>query len=231
MGLTIKELLAKAAKGEALSDEDKAFAAAYDPQKELDAASAAARRKAEAEAKKALDDLARANEEIASLREQADPERAKTETAKLMARIEKLEAAKAAAEKAATEMKRTATVRDLAKAAGIVPAKGIDPKALDLLVDNLMRDVDVADADAVREAFDGFRAANAGLIAAATVGGAGQKGDPGVNLPPAGNPWRKESLNLTEQMRLVKDNPNEAAKLAAEAGVKLDLAPANPVLG
>ena len=229
--MTIKELLAKAAKGENLSDEERAFAAAYDPQRELDAASASARRKAEAETLKAREALERSQAELAELREQNNPELRKTETAKLMARIEKLEAAKTAAEAAAAAMKRTATVRDLAKAAGILPARGIDPKTVDLLVDNLMKDVDVDDADAVKLAFDGFRAANAGLIAAATVGGANPKGTPGATLSVAGNPWKKESLNLTEQMRLVKDNPNEAAKLAAEAGVKLDFAPTNPILG
>lgn len=229
--MTIRELLAKVATLDALSDDERAFAAAYDPQRELDAASAAARRKAEADALKARAALEKAEAEIAELREANDPERAKSETAKLMARIEKLEAAKAAAESAAAAMKRTATVRDLAKAAGIAPARGIDPKTLDLLVDNLMKDVDVADPDAVKAAFDGFKSANAGLIAAATVGGANPKGVPGSSLPASANPWRRESLNLTEQMRLVKDNPGEAAKLAAEAGVKLDFTQPNPILG
>lgn len=229
--MTLKELLTKVASGDTLTDEEKSFARAYDLQKELDAASASARRKAESDAQKAKDALAKAQDEIAELREKNDPARAKDETAKLMARIEKLEAAKAAAEQAAAAMKRTAAVRDLAKSAGILPAKGIDPKTLDLLVDNLMKDVDVDDADAVKAAFDGFKSANAGLIAAATVGGVNPKGVPGMSPVPGGNPWKKETLNLTEQMRLVKDNPNEAAKLAAEAGVKLNLAPVNPILG
>lgn len=35
------------------------------------------------------------------------------------------------------------------------------------------------------------------------------------------NPWLPETLNLTEQGKLLKDNPDYARKLAAQAGVKL----------
>ena len=46
--MNIKDILAKLLKGEALTDEEKAFAEAFDLQGELDKASASARRKAEA---------------------------------------------------------------------------------------------------------------------------------------------------------------------------------------
>jgi hypothetical protein len=47
---TIKDILNKAAAGEALTDEEKAIATGYDPQRESDAVAAAARKRAESEA-------------------------------------------------------------------------------------------------------------------------------------------------------------------------------------
>ncbi len=37
------------------------------------------------------------------------------------------------------------------------------------------------------------------------------------------NPWAKETWNLTEQGRLVRDNPALAKQMAAQAGVTLDI--------
>ena len=51
--MNIKDIIAKFLKGEALTDAEKAFAEQFDLQKEIDTASAAARRKAEKEAHKA----------------------------------------------------------------------------------------------------------------------------------------------------------------------------------
>lgn len=63
--MSIKDILAKVAKGETLTDEEKSALGAYDPQAEIDKASAAARRKAEkerddfkAQAEKSAADLA-----------------------------------------------------------------------------------------------------------------------------------------------------------------------------
>ena len=43
----------------------------------------------------------------------------------------------------------------------------------------------------------------------------------GGKEPPAANPFKKESFNLTEQGRLLKSNPEQARALAAEAGVTI----------
>lgn len=43
----------------------------------------------------------------------------------------------------------------------------------------------------------------------------------GAGQPPAANPFKKESFNLTEQGKLLRDNPEQARALAAEAGVKI----------
>ena len=43
----------------------------------------------------------------------------------------------------------------------------------------------------------------------------------GGSNPPAANPFKKESFNLTEQGRLLRTNPEQARAMAAEAGVKI----------
>ncbi len=85
-----------------------------------------------------------------------------------------------------------------------------------MLVDHLMAEVDLDDGDAVKAAFDGFRSANAGLIAAATVGGSGQKGNPGAHAS-AANPFSKRSWNVTEQIKMRIEDPAKADSLRAAA--------------
>ena len=81
-----------------------------------------------------------------------------------------------------------------------------------------MAKVDIDDADAVKAAFDGFKTANAGLIAANTVGGAGNKGTPASVASYTGkNPFAKETFNLTEQLKLHIENPETASALEAAA--------------
>jgi len=219
--MKLTDILAKIAKGETLTDEEKTFAGQYNPQTDIDAAAAAARKKADADAKAAKDALAKLQGEFDDFKTANDPSKNQGETAKLLARIEKLEAAKKAAEDKSTAMERTARVRALAKEAGITAAKGVDAATLELLVDNLMGAVDLDDADAVKAAFDGFKGKNAGLIAADTTGGAGQKGAPGAGAYTGPNPFAKETFNLTKQCELMNANPAQAKSLAAAAGVEV----------
>ena len=215
--MQLKDLLTKVSKGETLTDAEKNYLGSYDPQAAIDTAAAAARKAAEKEAKQHKDALDALKAEFDQFKADNDPNKSKDANAKLLARIEKLEAAKAAAEAKTAAMERTARVRDLAKAAGINAAKGVDSKTIDLLVDNLMNGVDLDDADAVKAAFDGFKTANAGLIAAPTIGGAGAKGIPGAEKYAGKNPFAKETFNLTEQIELKATNPELATHLQQEA--------------
>jgi hypothetical protein len=43
----------------------------------------------------------------------------------------------------------------------------------------------------------------------------------GGGTPPANNPWKKESFNLTEQGRLYKENPAMAKQMASAAGATI----------
>jgi hypothetical protein len=52
--------------------------------------------------------------------------------------------------------------------------------------------------------------------------GAGGSGAPGSGGGTGGaNPWKKDSINLTEQARILKQDPTTARRLAAQAGVTL----------
>ena len=221
--MDIKTILAKIAKGENLTDAEKEFVGKFDLQAQLDTAAAGARKKADGEAKTAKDALAALQAEFDAFKAEHDPAKGQSEITKLTERIGKLEKAKADAEAKATALERTGKIRALAKEAGIVAAKGVDAASLDLLVDALMAKVDLDDADAVKAAFDGFKTANAGLISAETVGGAGAKGQPGAGNTFTGkNPFAKETFNLTKQCELIQTNPQQAKQLAAEAGVSLE---------
>ena len=215
--MKLTEILAKIAKGEMLNDEEKSFVGSYDPQKDIDAAASAARKKAEKEAADAKTALEKLQGEFDTFKAENDPAKGATELQKLTKRLEKLEADKKAAEDKAVELERNAKVRALAKEAGINPAKGVDSKTIDLLVDNLMKDVDLDDGDAVKAAFDGFKTSNAGLIAAGTIGGAGQKGTPGAGAYTGANPFSKKTFNLSEQLKLRIENPEIATQLEQAA--------------
>lgn len=216
--MKLADILAKVAKGDALTDEEKTFAGEYDEQKILDTAAASARKKAEKDARDAKDALEKLQSEFDEFKSQNDPAKKQTELDRALTRIAKLEKENADAKAQVAARDRTARIRALAKEAGINPAKGISPETIDLLVDNLMAKIDIEDADAVKTAFDGFKSSNAGLIAADTVGGAGHRGQPaGAALFPGKNPFLKDSFNLTEQLQLKVGDPAKYAELKAAA--------------
>lgn len=215
--MTLKDILAKIVRDEALSNEEKEFCKSFDLQAQLDSAASSARKKAERERDDARAQMQKALDDLEDLRSQTDPNKAKTEMDRLMSRIEKLETAKKAAEDRAAAVERTNKVRQLAKDAGIVAAKGISTKSLDALVDALMGNVDLEDADAVKAAFDTFKTDNAGMIAAGTVGGVNHKGVNDVSTFSGENPFSKKTFNLTKQMELKMTNPELAKSLQAAA--------------
>lgn len=222
--MSIKDILAKAAKGETLTDEEKSALGAYDPQAEIDRASAAARRKAEkerddykAKAEKSAADLA------AALEAQKDPQK-DDQLARLAKEVEKLTKKNAEAEAKLKANARTEAIRAAAKANGAVAAEGISAEIFDMLLDRAVGDVDTGDGDALKGALEAFKTANPAMIADLGRGGVGGKGRPAGGAGAGGaNPWKEGSVNLTEQMRLINANPTEAARLASEAGVALKL--------
>lgn len=230
--MNIKDIIAKFLKGEELTAEEKSFLGAYDPQKEIDTASASARRKAEERLREAVAQKTAAEDALRELQEKAsDPEKA-NELNALRKKVEKLEALNAAAEAKNKAHARLDAIRSAAKENGIVAADGINGAVFERLLDLAVGETDVADAEALKGALDAFKAENPAMIAAAVRPGSGQIGNPRGGQSFTGkNPWKSESLNLTEQMRLVKEHPEQAVSLAQEAGVNLTIGGANPSLG
>ena len=89
--MKLADILAKVAKGDALTDEEKKFVGEYDEQKTLDTAAANARKKAEKEAKDAKDALEKLQGEFDEFKAQNDPAKKQTELDKALNRIAKLE--------------------------------------------------------------------------------------------------------------------------------------------
>lgn len=89
----------------------------------------------------------------------------------------------------------------------VVDAKGeprIGEKGEIMTVDQLL--AEMKENDVFAPAFRGSRASGGGATGSGAGGRAVSK-----------NPWSKASLNLTEQARILRDNPAQAARLKAEA--------------
>ena len=228
--MKLKDILSKVIKGEALTDAEKAFLEAADPDKERDTAAAAARRQAEgerddlkkrlekleadrAEEKRLADEKAAAGMTEAQKREQA--------FADLQRQVAELTKGKTEAEQRAAAAQRSTAIRDRAKAAGIVLApKTVNEALFFQLLEQTLAGVDVSNETAVAAAMEKFKSENPGIIQA-PGGGAGLKpGDPAA-VQGSKNPWAKETFNLTEQMLIQQKDPAQAQALAQAAGVTL----------
>ena len=211
--MNIKDILAKLAKGEELTDAEKAFLKTYDPDKEKNDAAAAARRKAEEEAaalkaenaelKKKADEAKKAEDEAKKSQMTADQKR-DAEFAELKAKIEGLEKAKTDAEQKAAAVQRSQTIRDAAKAAGIALA----PKSVsDTVLPDAGGDlsgIDITNQEALGGARQ-FKTENPGIITA-PGNGSGESHDQRTATSRA-NPWAKDTFNGAEQVTLLEKDP------------------------
>ena len=209
----MKDLIEKLLKGETLTADERAKLEGYDPDRAVNDAAAAARKKAEGER-----DAART--ELEALKKSAEEGKkgSQTETQKLLARIEKLEKEKADADAKSAALERATAIEAIRAKSGIKFVDGIDPDLLKGIFSKQFDGIDdLADEAAVNDRLKSFREANKGLILSEQGGGTGRTGQPaGVNQA-SRNPWKKESFNLTEQIQLAQSNPAEAARLKAEA--------------
>ncbi len=214
--MKLKDILAKVVKGDALTDEEKKFIGEYDEQKVLDAAASAARKKAEAE----RDALKGEVEKLTK-----DLEDAKTQGAAGNDTIAKLQKDVAALMKSNKESQdklaaqaRTEAIRKAMGEAKVVCAKGISQALFDNAVSAAFNGVDMENADVVKATIDTFKRDNPAMISVDGIGGSGQKGQPGDPGKWTGpNPFSKKSFNLTEGIKLMQSNPDQAKALQAEA--------------
>ena len=201
--MNIKALLAKVAKGEALTDEEKSILNNFDP----DTVAAAARKKAEAEAKAAADKAAEMEAKLTELQEKIDnagkteAEKAKVEQAKIAKKLADYEAQVATLAREKDEIVRGH------KLAGIVSkVKFVDGVDRDLITGMLkakfgnLKDEQLDDEKEVEAVLKGFRESNKALLVDDSGHGSGQKRD-GSN--PAGGAGAKSPEQQSDAERAV----------------------------
>ena len=226
--MNLKDVLAKINKAETLTDEEKAYLSKFDYDAELNAAAAAARRKAEGDRdalKTELDKLNAAAAEKAKADAEAKKasmtaaEKQAADFKALQAKVAQLEKDKAEEAKRAAALQREQDIVRLREKAGIQFAANIDPaitgsafaRAFDGL-DDLTNEQEVASR------IKRFKDANLGLIADNTGRGSGLGGSPAGDALAKNNPWAKETENITKQAEIELSNPSLAAELKAAAG-------------
>jgi hypothetical protein len=174
--MDIKAILAKAAKGEALSDEEKTALAAYDPDKAADSKAAAARKEAEKQRdalKAQLADLETKLEDAGNAGK-SEVELLKKQVEKLSKDLEgqKLAVTKAEGEKRAL-VRGTMLDRIMA---GLKLVDGVDAALPRLALERALADVQDADLESeasVKPVLDEFRAKNKALLLDDSGGGGG----------------------------------------------------------
>lgn len=229
--MNIKDILAKVKKDsyDKLTDDEKSFFDQYDPQKEIDTASAAARRKAEDKAKDLQSKLDAANASLAEANEKLEATTKERDDLKggsskeldaLKKTVAKLEAINQKNEETLKANARKDAIRAAVEQAGITAADGISQANLDRLIDLAVGETDTGDAEAMKAVLETFKKENPAMIRAEVKGGAGVKGDPAdASFKGVKNPWMKESLNLTKQIEISQKNPELAKTMKEEAGV------------
>lgn len=174
--MDIKALLAKVAKGEVLTDDEKAELSGYDPDKVSNSAAAAARKKAEADLKAAKDRVAELEAEAADKSNEG-----KTELEKVQKALEKanktLADKDALIAKAAADQKKAARDGKIAKIlSNIKLMDGVDADLVRMGLDRAMEgigDDDLDSEEAIKPVLSGFVTKNKALIVGDAGGGAG----------------------------------------------------------
>lgn len=178
--MNIKAILAKVAKGESLTDEEKSILNSFDP----DTVAAAARKKAEGEAKAAADKASEMEAKLTELQEKIDnagkteAEKAKVEQAKIAKKLADYEA------RVETLAREKGEIVRGHKLAGIVgKLKFVDGVDLDLITGMLkakfgnLKDEQLDDEKEVEAVLKGFRDSNKALLVDDSGHGSGQTRD------------------------------------------------------
>lgn len=176
--MTIRDILAKVAKGETLTDEEKALAGGYDPDSAVNSAAAAARKKSEAEAEKARKDLEDLQKRLgdAEARLQDAAGKGKTDLEKLTAQVATLTNQVQAAQAEKAKLIRQQKLDDVIRQSGIQFVSEVDGSIMrGALVNEFagLADEDLADGAKVKPVIDTFRARNKAVILDASGHGAG----------------------------------------------------------
>jgi DNA repair exonuclease SbcCD ATPase subunit len=181
--MNIKELLARMIKNETLTDEEKAFVAAYDPDKVINSTAAAARKSAEAKLKEKESAMQQLQADIEALRAEAD-EKAnanKPEIERLSKELEKFK--KTVAEKDAAFQKLESEKRQMIRSgkigkilSGFKFVDGLDSDIPRLGIEKALAEIKDEDLDAedlIKPIMEKFRASNKAILADTSGHGAG----------------------------------------------------------
>ena len=218
--MNIKTVLDKLLKGEALSDDERAFAEKFDLEKVQNDKAAAARKDAEtktAEALKRVTELEGKLDEATAAA--ASKSQSTTEaTSALQKQVNALQKKYDEAEGREKALLRRNAIANRSAELGIVPASGVNAKLFTQMIEQAVGDVDVANADALDGVLNGFKAENPALILAGGKGGSGIQGsNPDAGAFKGANPFSKKTPNLDKAIELDTTNPELAKRLKAEA--------------
>jgi len=179
----IGELITKAAKGEALTDEEKGALAGFDLQKQLDSTAAAARKEAESKAEAAKAELSKMQKQIDDLngalkaREDSgktDLERAQEQVKTFATQLKELQGKVEMAEKEKGALVREQKLDGVLREAGIQFIDGVDQKILKRAFNGAFEGIaDLENAEVTKPIVETFRAMNKGVIKDTTGHGSG----------------------------------------------------------
>ena len=233
--MKLTELLAKIAKSEDLTDAEKTFLSEYDAEKASNDAVAAYRRKAEEKLTKAeqeRDELKAQVEAIGKkLAEKDNAGKSKDELAQgqiktLSEQLAALTGRLEQTDKEKAQLARQTAINSMREKAGIKFIDGVSEEIMCGAFASSFEGIDdLNDAALVKPVIERFVAANKAAIADATgfgSGGAPHVGSGGT-LSAGENPFAEKTHNLTKQGELIKTNPAEAQRMAAAAGIKLEV--------
>lgn len=207
--MNIKELLARMIKNETLTDEEKAFVAAYDPDKVINSTAAAARKSAEAKLKEKETAMQQLQADIEALRAEAD-EKAnanKPEIERLSKELEKFK--KTVAEKDAAFQKLESEKRQMIRSgkigkiiSGFKFVDGLDSDIPRLGIEKALADIKDEDLDAedlVKPIMEKFRASNKAILADTSGHGAGNPPKDGTGGTSSSQSKPVDQMSATER--------------------------------
>ena len=191
--MNVKDILGKVAKGEALTDDEKAFVASYDPEQATNAAAAAARKKAEAEADKARKDLEALTVRLtdAETRLQDAAGKGKTDLEKLTQQVGTLTQQVQAAQAEKAKLIRQQKLDDVIRKTGVAFVKEVDGGIMrQALINEFgnLTDEDLADDAKTKPVLETFKARNKAVIVAEGYGSGGTPHTPKVSTGLSGKP-------------------------------------------
>ena len=209
--MNIAEIIAKAAKGEELSDEEKTFATEFDFQKQIDDSAAAARRKAEerlSAADQKASDLEKKVEELTAQVEDAgnagksDLEKAQAKVESLTGQVAERDQQIADLTAANAQAARDKAIDGILTKSGIQFVDGVDAEMMKSAF--AARFAEVSDDDlgaesVVNPIIDAYKGANKATIVDNSGHGSGGGGHDGGSNPPSSSGEKTPDQMSTEE--------------------------------